>query len=93
MKVLRDFAKQPSAPVDLKRAKTYLIGLYKMNQQSNRSQVYSYGRYALSGMGLNQMDSLPQRVQGVTADQVQAAAKKYLLDPRQTWVEVGPEKG
>ncbi len=93
MKVLRDFAKQPSASVDLKRAKTYLIGLYKMNQQSNRSQVYSYGRYALSGMGLNQMDSLPQRVQGVTADQVQAAAKKYLLDPRQTWVEVGPEKG
>lgn len=90
IQVLKDFSRTPPAPADLERAKTYLIGLYKMNQQSNRSQVYSYGRYALSGIEHKMMDQLPQRVKAVTADQIQVASKKYLLDPRQTWVEVGP---
>ncbi len=90
LQVITDFAHQTPSQVDLDRAKTYLIGLYQMNQQSNRSQVYSYGRYALSCMALPLMDQLPQRVRSVTSAQVQTAAKKYLLDPRQTWVEVGP---
>ncbi len=93
VKVLRDFTQQPPSPKDLNRAKTYLVGLYQMNQQSNRSQVYSYGRYALSGMPLTLMDRLPSRVRAVTAAQVQAAAKKYLLASRPTWVEVGPSEG
>jgi zinc protease len=93
VKVLRDFAQQPPSGKDLDRAKTYLVGLYQMNQQSNRSQVYSYGRYALSGMPLSLMDRLPERVRAVTADQVQAVAQKYLLAPHSTWVEVGPMDG
>ncbi len=90
VEVLRDFAQKPPSSTDLERAKTYLTGLYQMNQQSNRSQVYSYGRYALSGLGLNIMDKLPVRVKAVTAVQVQAAAQRYLLDTNQTWVEIGP---
>jgi zinc protease len=90
VEVLRDFAQKLPSNADLERAKTYLIGLYQMNQQSNRSQVYSYGRYALSGLGLDIMDKLPARVKAVTAAQVQAVAQRYLLDPQRTWVEVGP---
>jgi zinc protease len=92
LKVLKDFTEEKIDPLDLERAKTYMAGLNKMGLQANRSQVYSYGRYEMSGLGCKTVDKIPAIVKAVSADEVRAMAKKYLISDKNTWVLVGPHK-
>ena len=90
LKVLSDFAKEAVSPAELQRAKTYMIGLYRVGLQSNRSQVHSYARYAMSPYGAAAVDRFPGIIQKITAREVQAAVKKYLRTENHTWVELVP---
>jgi len=90
LKVLDSFAKGNVTPEELKRAKTYMIGLYQMGFQSNRSQVHSYARYELTGMGASGVERFPEMIQKVTLEEIRSTAKKYLETPAKTWVLLTP---
>jgi zinc protease len=91
--VLNSLAEKKVSPEELDRAKTYMVGLYQMGLQANRSQVHSYARYQMAGPGAMAVDRLPESIQKVTAEQVQAMARKCVSDPFKTWVVLTPAKG
>jgi len=90
--VLTQLASGSITSDELERAKTYMIGLYQLGLQANRSQMSSLARYELSGPGANLFDSFPKYVKKVTVQQVQRAAKQYLKLSEASWVVVAPKK-
>ncbi len=90
LKVLDSFAQGKITQQELERAKTYMIGLYQVGFQSNRSQVSSYARYELSGWGAPWVEKFPDLIQRVTLKDVRAAARKYLGASQKTWVVLTP---
>ena len=91
IELLSEFSKKKVSATELQRAKTYMIGLYRMGLQSNRSQVHSYARYEMSGLGASIVEKFPQLIQKVTAEDVQKAVKKYLQTNEKTWVLLTPK--
>jgi zinc protease len=89
--LLSEFSKKKVSAAELQRAKTYMIGLYRMGLQSNRSQVHSYARYEVSGLGASMVEKFPQLIQKITAGDVQKAVKKYLQTDEKTWVLLTPK--
>ncbi len=71
---LRD---EPVSDDELARAKSAQIGGYKMSLQSNGGLASGCALDELYGLGFKFYQSLPDRVVRVTADQIQAAARKY----------------
>jgi zinc protease len=90
LKVLDGFAQGKISEEELRRAKTYMIGLYQVGFQSNHSQVSSYARYELSGWGAPWVEKFPELIERVTLKEVQKAAKEYLGVPQKTWVTLTP---
>lgn len=90
-KVLVELARNPVSARELKRAQTYMIGLYQLGLQANRSQMSSLARYELSGPGAEVVAEFPKRVAGVTAEQIQVLAKKYLKLDEANWVVLAPD--
>ncbi|MGH7739658.1 MAG: insulinase family protein, partial [bacterium] len=62
-----------------------------LSLQANRSQMGSLVRYELSGPGAEVVDEFPKRVSRVTAEQIQALAKKYLKLDGANWVVLAPD--
>jgi zinc protease len=91
LKVLKKISDNRISPEELERAKTYMIGLYQVGLQSNRSQVHSYARYELMGYGAPWVEKFPKIVRKITRDQVQKAAKKYFETDKKTWVVLSPK--
>jgi predicted Zn-dependent peptidase len=91
LRVLENFSRTGIPAEELRRAKTYMIGLYQVGLQSNRSQVLSYGRYALSGLGAATVERIPAVIQKITAGEVQAAVRRYLQTREKTWVLLAPK--
>ncbi len=89
--VLKNFALGRISGTDLKRAKTYMVGLFQVGLQSNRSQLYALGQYHLSGMGAETLEKFTKIIEAITAKQLGETAKKYLLSEQMTWVQVGPK--
>ncbi len=92
LKVLDSFAQGKITEQELERAKTYMIGLYQVGFQSNRSQASSYARYELSGWGAPWVEKFPELIRKVTLKDVRKAAKTYLGVPQKTWVVLTPGK-
>lgn len=92
LKVLDSFAQGKITEQELKRAKTYMIGLYEVGFQSNRSQVSSYARYQMSGRGAPWVEKFPELIRKVRLKDVQNAARNYLGAPEKTWVLLAPPK-
>lgn len=90
LKVLDSFSQGKITEEELQRAKTYMIGLYQVGFQSNRSQVGSYARYELSGWGAPWVEKFPELIRKVTLKDVRTAAKTYLGVPEKTWVVLTP---
>ncbi len=86
LKVLSGFSKNGITQEELQRSKTYMIGLYQVGLQSNRAQVHSYARYALSRLGAGTVEAFPSIIQKITAADVQKAVQKYLMTDDKTWV-------
>ena len=84
LKVLDYFSSQPVSQDNVKRAQTYLIGLYLLGLQSNRSQVQTYTRYELAGPGARWVETFAEQVKKVTASQIQTVARKYFGSPHKT---------
>ena len=91
IRVLESCARGEITESELKRAKTYMIGLYQMGLQSNRSQVHSFARYELAGLGAQYVEKFPNLIRSIKISEVQKVAKKYLNTQNRTWVILGPK--
>jgi zinc protease len=89
--VLDSTANRKVSVEELQRAKSYLIGLFQVSQQSNRSQLFAMGRHELIGFGVSAIDNYAKLINQVTAEEVQRLAKKYLTAPQRTWVLLSPK--
>jgi zinc protease len=92
LRVLDDVVRSGISVQEVDRAKTYMIGLYKVGSQSNRSLVHSYARYELGWSDATRMEKFQEMVRAVTMGQIREAAKKYFATDRRTWVLLVPKK-
>ena len=51
--VLQSVANRKISAEELQRAKSYMIGLFQVGQQSNRAQLFALGRHELIGFGIS----------------------------------------
>ncbi len=90
-RVLTRIIEEPIPADELKRAKTYMIGLYQLGLQANRSQAGSFARYELIGPGAEVVQDFSKRVERVSADQIKKAARQYLKLKESNWVILSPD--
>jgi len=77
-------------PDELERIKTNVIAddIYALD--SVQHQANQMGMLETVGLGWQLLDEYPEQIKKITAEQVQAVAKKYLLDDRKTVAELIP---
>jgi zinc protease len=76
--VIADLAKNPVRAEDLERVKTQLIAeaIYAQDNQATLARWYGGG--LTTGLSIDDIRSWPDRIRAVTAEQVRAAAAKWL---------------
>jgi zinc protease len=77
---------------ELERAKNYLIGTYEVGIQTNSAQASAMAFNERYGLGYQEYMRYPQRIEEVTAEEVQQAAAKYLCSECLTETKVVPKK-
>jgi zinc protease len=65
---------------ELERAKTVIVASAVYARDSQRSMAYAYGEGLMTGLGVDEIHEWPERVAGVTKDDVLAAARKVFED-------------
>jgi zinc protease len=68
----------PAKAEDLERVKTQLIAEAIYAQDSQATLARWYGGALTTGLSIDDIRSWPDRIRAVTAEQVRAAAKKWL---------------
>jgi predicted Zn-dependent peptidase len=82
--MLREIARirtDPPTPSELARARAYLVGTQAMDRRTNARQSWYLAFFELVGAGHDFPDRYAERLAGVTAADVQAAARRYLERP------------
>lgn len=74
---------------ELTRAKNYLIGKFLIDHQTNYKRAFYLGHFEMTGVGIQRDHHFPDLIAAVTPEQVQEAARKYLLEA--TFAELVPE--
>jgi len=77
-KVIADVAQNPVRAEDLERVKTQLIAEAIYAQDNQATLARWYGAALTSGLSIDDIRSWPDRIRAVTAEQVRAAAQKWL---------------
>ncbi len=86
---LRDTEVEPG---ELSDAKTYSIGSLPLRLETNEGVAHAILDMELYDLGLDYLQRYPSLIEAVTAEQIQAAARKY-LDPDVYALSIaGPEK-
>lgn len=80
--VIQTFIDTGPSEADLTRTKTRLIADAAYAQDSQSSLARWYGAALASGLSLRDVREWPNRIESVTAEDVQAAAKRWLLPHR-----------
>ena len=88
--VLQDLVDKGVTDAEVKSAKSYIIGMFKVGLQDYMAQADSYLSYELWGMGYKKVDEFIDEINKVTKAQVNAAAKKFIRLNNYTEVIVGP---
>jgi len=70
--------KEPVPQAELERAKRFLVGSYALRHQRNSDQAFYLGWYEAVGVGWEFDDTYAERMNAVTAEQVQQAARTWL---------------
>jgi zinc protease len=89
--VLRSLVSSPPSAEDLQRARRYLIGANDIGMQRIGAVASTVAFDAAFGLGALSWRDHAERIEAVTAEQVQAAARRYLDLSRRLLVVVGPE--
>ena len=76
--VIADIVKKPIGAEDLERVKTQLIARAIYAQDDQAVLAILYGRALTIGLSTEDIRSWPDRIRAVTAEQVRAAAQKWL---------------
>lgn len=84
---LRD---KPVSEAELERVKTQLVAEKTYHQDSQFYQGMQIGTVESVGLGLSVLDQYIPRIRSVTAEQVQAVARKYLVDNHLTVAVLKP---
>jgi zinc protease len=77
-RVIADVIQNPAKAEDLERVKTQLIAEAIYAQDSQATLARWYGGALTTGLSIDDIRSWPDRIRAVTAEQVRAAAKKWL---------------
>ena len=77
-KVIADVGQNPIRAEDLERVKTQLIAEAIYAQDNQATLARWYGGALTTGLSIADIRSWPERIRAVTADQVRAAAQKWL---------------
>lgn len=81
----------PVSEAELERVKTQVVASDVYQRDSVFYQAYLIGLLETVGLEWQMINEYVERVQAVTAEQVQAVAKKYLTDDRLTVAELDPQ--
>lgn len=76
---------------EVRDAKQYLIGNHYTRMQTNGAITYSMCLDTIYGLGPGQFKVWPKKIEAVTLEQVNEAARKSLLPDRMVKVTVGPK--
>jgi zinc protease len=76
--VISDIVQNPIRSEDLERVKTQLIAEAIYAQDNQATLARWYGGALTTGLSIEDIRSWPERIRAVTADQVRAAAQKWL---------------
>lgn len=68
----------PASPEELERARKYLIGAYEIDLQRNSAQAADMAFNERYGLGWDEFKRYPERIAGVTAEDVLRAARRYI---------------
>ncbi|WP_409997148.1 M16 family metallopeptidase [Bradyrhizobium cosmicum] len=77
-KVIADLAQNTARAEDLERVKTQLIANATYAQDDQAQLAHWYGGALTTGLSIDDIRSWPDRIRAVTAEQVRAAAAKWL---------------
>jgi len=90
-KIIADIAQNGIKPDELKRVKIAVTASQIYKRDSVFGQAMEIGSLEVVGIPWNKIDALTDKIRDVTADQVQAVAKKYLIDDRLTVGVLDPQ--
>lgn len=84
---------EPVGEAELARVKAQVVASDIYQRDSMYYQAMLLGIFETVGLGWSRLDEYVDGVQAVTAEQVQAVAKKYLVPGRRTVAELVPQTG
>jgi len=87
---LRDLQEKPVRPAELKRAREYAVGSSRMALERTSNQNMRLGGSVLAYGKIVDAEEVHARLRAVTAEEVQAAAAKFLHPRQSTMAIVGP---
>jgi predicted Zn-dependent peptidase len=87
---LRRIGDEPLPAPELRRAKDHLKGRLVLGMESSGTRMNRIGRAVLTGTELLTVDELVERVEAVTADDVQALAREHWSPDGMSAAAIGP---
>jgi predicted Zn-dependent peptidase len=88
---LRRIGDEPLSAVELRRAKDHLKGRLVLGMESSGTRMNRIGRAVLTGTELLTVDELVERIEAVTADDVQALAREHWSPDAMSAAAIGPK--
>jgi len=90
--VLQELITQGVTEAELKRIKVRILANQIYKRDSIFGQAMEIGSAEIAGFSWRDLDSLLARIQAVTPAQVQAVAKRYLVDEGLTIAVLDPQQ-
>ncbi len=92
-RVLRDLRKNGVTSEELKSAKNYINGMFKIGFQDYMGQADSYGLYEFWGLGYKKVDTFLDDIYALKKSDIDRLIDKYITLGAYTQVVVGPDAG
>jgi len=87
---LRKVLEEPVTPAELDRARAHLVGTHEIGLQRNAARAALLALDTAYGLGLDNFEHYPERVQSVTAEDVLGVARRIIQLDRAVVAVVGP---
>lgn len=77
LEILNDIKKNGITDEELNTAKSYISGMYKIGMQDYMGRADSYAAYEILGLGYENVETFPDRINRVTKEEVNSVIQKY----------------
>jgi zinc protease len=78
LEIIKEIQERGVPHEELERAKSYVIGNYRIEHETTERRAWYLGWYETLGVGYQMDAHYPQLIQAVTAEDIQRVAQKYL---------------